>query len=316
MSLPSPALTVPTLSDWEMFYSGPQAYADGVTFGPAPFYWQPKPTGLDMAPMDSGDSKKPRDRGDYPGLNVFAARDLTVTFDVGGSNMGSYATLQSALNALRAVTNTQGNTEYPLWLQLPNFGLVAMMCRVTKRNLPPDLAFSLGNLAQNCAIQFHATDPYFYAAPTLDPSVGLPTPGLGLSFDLSFNLSFGGASGGNTISVDNTGDAPCYPLLTITGPCTNPSVTNLSISGSPTLMFDIVLNAGDQLIIDTDTPQSVTYFASGSSTGSTRMNTLQSGYAWWAIVPGVNVIEFNSQDTSAAAGTLTVDWTSAFSSVV
>ena len=41
----------------------------------------------------------------------------------------------------------------------------------------------------------------------------------------------------------------------------------------------------------------------GSTDGSTRMNTLQSGYAWWAIVPGVNVIEFNSQDTEMADGT-------------
>lgn len=297
-----------------MYYSGPASA--GVVFGPAPFYWQPKPTGLDLPNIRNGDSNQPRSRGDYIGLDVDDARDLTVTFDIGGSNFGSYANLQSALNALRAVTNTQGTTEYPLWLQLPNFGLVAMMCRVRKRNLPPDLTFSLGNLAQNCAIQFHAADPYFYAAPTLDPSVGLPTPGLGFSFNMTFNLNFGGASGGNTISVDNTGDAPCYPLLTITGPCTNPSISNTSMPGNPTLTFDIVLNTGDQLIINTDYPQSVTYFANGSVTGATRMNTLQSGYAWWALPPGVSVISFNSQDITKVNGTLTMDWTSAFSSII
>ena len=314
MSLPSPALTVPTLSDWQLYYAGPAL--SGVTFGPAPFFWQPKPTGLDLPNIRNGDSNQPRSRGDYIGLDVDDIRDLTVTFDVGGSNLGGYASVQAALSALRAVTNTQGTTEYPLWIKLPNFPLSVMMCRVRKRNFPPDLAYSLGNLAQNCAIQFHAADPYFYAAPTLDPSVGLPTPGLGFGFNMTFNLNFGGASGGNTLSVFNTGDVPCYPLLTITGPCLNPSISNTSMPGNPTLTFDIQLSAGDQLLINTDFPQSVTYFADGSNTGSTRMNTLQPGYAWWALPPGQSIIAFNSQDITAVAGTLTVDWTSAFSSIV
>lgn len=314
MSFPSSSLAVPTLSDWQMFYQGPAAV--GISFGPAPFYWKPKPTGLDLPNMRTGDSSRPRTRGQYIGLDVDDARDLTVTFDIGGSSFGSYSNLQGALNALRAVTNTQGTTEYPLWIKLPNLGLMAMMCRVTKRNIQPDLTFSLGNMAQNCIIQFHATDPYFYAAPTLDPSVGLPTPGLGFSFNLSFNFSFGGSSTPNLITVNNLGDAPCYPLLTINGPCLNPSISNTSMTGNPTLTFDIQLLTGDKLIIDLDTPSSATYYASGSLNGASVMNTLQSTYAFWALLPGVNIIAFDSSDTTVVAGTLAMQWSSAYSSVV
>lgn len=300
-----------------MFYQGPAA--TGVTFGPStPFGITKNIAGLDLPNIRNGDSSKPRTRGQYVGLDVDDARDMTLTFDVGpfSSGFGSYGTLEGALSAVRAVTNTQGTTEYPLWVQLPNLGLLAMMCRVRKRNVSPDIVFSAGNMAQGAIIQFHADDPYFYAAPTLNPSVGLPTPGLGFDFALSFAFSFGGASSGNTITVVNAGDAPCYPLCTITGPCLDPSITNLSMPGSPTLTFDIQLLTGAQLIVDLDTPQSATYFAAGSSVGSTAMNTLQPNYAFWALLPGTNVISFNSADTSPVAGTLTMDWSSTYSSVV
>lgn len=315
MSLPSPSLSIPTLSNFQWFYQGPAA--TGITMGPGTPFGFTKFEGIDLPGIRNGDSARPRTRGQYVGLDVDDARDITLTLDVGpfASNFGGYGTLEGALAALRKVTNTQGTTEYPLWVQLPNLGLLAIMARCRKRAIPVDIPFAFGNLAQNVAMQFHATDPYFYASPTLDPSVGLPTPGLGFGFNLAFNFSFGGGSSPNTLTVTNSGDAPCYPQLVITGPCLNPSISNTSMTGNPTLTFDIQLFTGDQFVIDLDL-QSALYTASGSSVAASRLNTLQANSTWWALPPGSNVIAFNSGDTSPAAGTLAVNYSSAYSSVV
>jgi Phage tail protein len=316
MSLPSPTLSVPTLSNYQWFFQG--AAATGVTLGPNTPFGFKKLEGIDLPSIRNGDSARPRTRGQYVGLDVIDARDITLTLDIGplSTNFGGYGTLQGALNALRAVTNTQGTTEYPLWVQLPNFGLVAIMARCRKRSIPVDIPFTFG-LAQNAVVQFHTTDPYFYASPTLAPSVSLPTPGIGFGFlpsGMSFNLSFGGGTTANTVTVTNSGDAPCYPQLVITGPCLNPSISNASLPGNPTLTFDIQLFAGDKFVIDLDM-QSALYTASGSSLASPRLNTLQANSTWWAVIPGTNVVTFNSQDTTAAAGTLALWYSSAFSSV-
>lgn len=270
--------------------------------------------GLDLPNIRNGDSSRPRTRGQYVGLDIMDFRDTTLTLDV-GPPFGTYSNLAGALAALRAVTNTQGTTEYPLWLQMPNIGLLVTMCRCRKRNIPVDIVFSNGSLAQNVSLQFRSSDPYWYSSPTLDPSAGLPGPAGGFTFPLTFPLTFGAGVAPNTLTAINTGDAPCYPQLVISGPCLAPSMTNLSMPGVPTLVFDIQLFAGDELVVDLDM-QSAMYFPSGSSVGQTALATLEPNSNWWALLPGTNIIGFNSSDPILDTGTLTVNWASAFSSVV
>lgn len=270
--------------------------------------------GLDLPNVRNGDSSRPRTRGQYVGLDVLDFRDITLTMDV-GPPFATYSTLEGALSALRAVTNTQGTTEYPLWLQMPNLGLLVTMCRCRKRNIDVDIAFSAGSLAQNISLQFHATDPYWYSSPTQDPSAGLPGPAGGFTFPLSFPLTFGAGVSPNTLTAVNAGDAPCYPQLVITGPCLEPAISNTSMPGVPSLTFDIQLFAGDELVIDLDL-QSAMYYPAGSTVGQTALATLLPNSNWWALLPGTNIIAFDSSNPALDTGTLTVNWASAFSSVV
>lgn len=270
--------------------------------------------GLDLPNIRNGDSSRPRTRGQYIGLDIMDFRDTTLTMDV-GPPFGGYSNLTGALAALRAVTNTQGTTEYPLWLQMPNLGLLVTMCRCRKRNIPVDIVFSAGSLAQNVNLQFHSTDPYWYSSPTLDPATGLPGPAGGFSFPLTFPLTFGAGNTPNTVTAVNAGDAPCYPQLVITGPCHSPSFANTSMPGNPTLAFNITINTGDELVVDLDM-QSALYYPAGSSVGQTALATLAPNSNWWALLPGTNIIAFYSSNPSVDTGTLTVNWASAFSSVV
>lgn len=230
--------------------------------------------------------------------------------------MGSYQNLQAALDAIIAATNTadNGNVEYPMFVQFPNRPLLGIMARARKRNFTPTLAMSLGSMAKDYTIQLHATDPFFYSQ-TQTNSVGLPTPLGGFTFNFTFNLSFGGGSNPGILTLVNAGDVECYPQLTITGPCTYPSITNLSVAGSPVIQFGVTMATGDSLVIDTDLKTAV-YTPSGSSSSFSVMSTIQQGWNWWSMPPGTNQIQFASTDVTSVAGTLSVEWASAYSSAI
>lgn len=297
MSLPPPTLPVPTLSNDQLSFQG-------VTLGASTPFGLKKLEGLEKTDVRSGNTERPRTRGAFVGTNLLKTRTITASLDV-GPPFGSYSNLPGALAALRKASSTEGTTEYPLWVQLPGFPLVCAMARVIKKSLPYDVSADLGQLIQGGSIQWEATDPYLYAAPSTAPSVGLPGPTGGFAFPLGFNLSFGGAATPNQLSIQNTGNVECWPVLVITGPCLNPSVQQLSIAGSPTLSFQISLNAGDRLVVDCD-EQSILYYPSGQSVGAAYPNILGSGSTFFSLLQGTNLIAFNSQDTSLASGTLAV----------
>ena len=306
MSLPSPNLSVPTLAVDQAQFQGPQGT---ITFGATtPWEWT-KVEGIGKPKVRSGNTPRPRVRGSFVGLNLLDVRTITFTLDI-GPPFGSYTNLKGALTAMRSAISTEGTTEYPLYIQLPNYPLLACMARVTGFDPPYDFAADIGGqgtgLMKGIPLQFEAVDPYFYATPTIAPTVGLPTPGLGFSFPITFPLSFGGGTTANQVNVLNNGNVPCYPTLVITGPCLNPSVQNLSITGGPTLFFNIQLNSGDTLTVDCD-QQTIMYTPSGSTTGSPYSQILSAGSTFFTLTPtGYNTIAFNSQDTSAVAGTLAV----------
>lgn len=248
--------------------------------------------------------------GDYAtsGFQWSGTRGQSSSTPIAGwGRYGSYGNLAGSLAALRSAVSTEGSTEYPLWIQLPNFPLVACMARVVQKVDPKyDVTADIGGLIRQIPIGFEATDPYFYSAPTVATTIGLPTPGIGFTFPITFNWSFGGGSSANMASITNAGNVPCWPVLVITGPCLNPTVSNLTVTGNPTLSFNATLNAGDMLIVDCDMA-TILFVPSGSSVASPEPNILMPGSTFFGIPPGGNsILAFNSQDTSPAAGTLTV----------
>lgn len=308
MSLPSPLLSVPAPLVDQLVYNNVFIGGTGTPFN------LKKLEGLEKPDVRSGNTDRPRTRGAFVGLNLLKTRTITLTLDV-GPPFGTYSTLAGALAALRAACSTEGVTEYPLWLQMPGLPLVACMARVIKTSFPWDITADIGHLLQGATIQFEATDPYFYSAPTLASSVGLPTPGVGFTFPLTFNWSFGGGSTANQVTVTNSGDVPCWPVLVITGPTLNPTVQNLSIAGSPSVTFGIQLNVGDQLVVDCDM-QSVVFYPSGSTVGAPYPQILQAGSTFFSLPPGNSTVSFNDQSTSPEAGTVAIWNASAYSALL
>lgn len=291
MAFPASTVTPPSLSNWQCYFNGASF---GIPNGPFAFYPIDGLTG--NATIKFSDTQRPRDQGEFPGLDLYGGRDFTMQTDV----VSDGTSVQHALETLGTALQVGGTTEMPFYIQLPNLPLLVTMARCRKWAYPINLSYGAG-LVSPVNMAFHSTDPRLYTAPTNTASCGLPTPGIGFSFNITFNLSFGGGTGGNTVTVINTGNFEMRPLVTIAGPCLNPTIANGSISGNPSLTFDIQLNTGDTLAVDLDAH---TATLNGSSS---RLNTLQPGFTWWNLPANTtSVISFNSQDTSSVAGTMTV----------
>ena len=283
--------------------------------------------GIGKPPLVVTDTQRDLDQGQFVGIDVRAGRTITAQFGVTPDlSNGPDSSLQDALDELGYVFAPVGNTEYPLFLALPGGRLRACMARLRRMDYKIDPAYvGLGSGVESLGtgpskgmavvtIEWHASDPRWYDTPTLDPTIGLPTFSTGIGFPIDFPVSFGTGSSAGVLTVVNDGPVEMRPRLIFTGPLTTPQASNASIDGNPTLKFNVTLAAGDTLTVDTDW-HTVTLETAGSSTPTSRVDTLVAGSTWWNLPPGPSTLQFTSGDSASTPGTMTVEYASAWDAI-
>lgn len=319
MAFPSPSLSPPALSLYQLSYRG---LAFGGIDNTQP-YQIIKLDGIGNPESASGDAQRPLDQGEFAGFDVTKGRDVTLEQGVRADGVS----LDHARQALEDVMTVTGNTEYPLYLRLPS-GVFACMARPRRHNPPPIDLMTVQAGGGVALSQWHATDPRWYAAPTKQAVVGLPEnqsglslggPGSGISFGgAGSGISFGGGYVGGLVNVLNAGRYEMRPVLVFAGPCINPIATNLSLPGAPSIGVEVTLGVGDLLTIDTDI-RSVLLQTAGTSGGASRREQIMAGSTWWSIEgitesnpTGLNLIEFTTADPAKVSGTLTIQSADAY----
>jgi hypothetical protein len=302
VSVPLPEAP-PSLEPWQISYGG---LAFGGYIQDATYQLQEYPEGIDIPDYVTGDVQRAIEQGEYAGVDLSPGRNIAIKQLV---QAATEAELDEARQALSGVMVPQGPTEQPLYLQLAS-GLWVSMARPRKHKAVIDASTLVGKGTVFASL-FHATDPRWYSSPTQTTTVGLPEPSGGLAYPFAYPATYTGSGVGGLVTCENAGPMYMYPRVTFTGPCTNPRAANLTLPGAPAIGFNQTLNPGDTLTIDMNW-RSVILTTAGSSEGSSRRNAEQPGNAWWSL-PGktMSVIEFTSEDTSYAAGTMTVEWASA-----
>lgn len=237
--------------------------------------------------------------GSVPGEDYLGSRIFTVEFDLQDETSSSLSTKMSTLTeAFQASVD-----EEVIAFQIPGVagGVKAQVSgRVRRRAVPVNLQFAYGHA--EAAFQIDCTDPRIYSQAENTGNVGLASTGGGMSFNATFDLSFGAVSTGGNLNVTNDGDTDAPAVLRIDGPCTSPTVEN--VTQGKTLEFDITLSASEYLEIDTENR---TVLLNGTAS---RYSTLVSTSRWWDLAPGVNALDFRA--ATATAATLTVTWRDAW----
>jgi hypothetical protein len=310
MTFPSPALSAPALANYQLQYNG-------LAMGPGTPYRITNIAGLDLPNMRGGDVAYPRDHGEQIGLDLMAGRDVTIDLQV----VSDGTSLQHALAAFATAFGPAGTTEAPLYVQLPNLPLLAMMCRPRQRSVPITLeGYTVAGVA-SVAVQVHATDPRLYSAPSTSTTVGAPVPLGGLTFPVTFPATFGGGSATADIFATNAGNVEMRPILVITGPCTDPKIVNdqtgWSLQFANPAETGFTLSTGDTLTVDLMS-HSVLYLVNGTTIPTAVRSWVVPGSVWpnatsiAGLEPGSNTIQFSTADAGGVAGTLTLEYASAY----
>jgi hypothetical protein len=286
--------TVPTLSPWQMNFN------NALSLGPGTNLELTGLEGIDMPAVRSGDAGRARDHGAFAGLDLMGEREVIIKGDLHNLTGTFSEAWQECANA----TVPGGTIQYPLFLNTATWGTLSTLVRVRKRQMPVEITFTLGNLAKVMFL-FAGTDPRWYG-PTQQRSVKPPASVGGFTWPLKWNLKWGGGGYTGALSVTNAGNIETRPILTVEGPCTNPSIQNATAPGGPTLTFGLTLLAGETLVIDTDMHTAILY-SSGSTAGSARAGLLTAGSKWWTLEPGTSTIQFLGSE-----GALTVEYASAW----
>jgi hypothetical protein len=278
---------------------------NGYTFGVGGDLQLVSETGLRSLPaIRQGDASKPRFDGSFAGPNYMDERIVQMTLSLVGQNTSvPYETVIA--NAAAAFQPQSDPTQlstfqfmYPGWSNARQ-----VTGRITKSGFPVDANY-VYHFIQQFGLEFTCPDPLIYDTVLQTVTTGLPSPTAGLGFNVSFNASFGASSGGS-MSVTNSGNYPTAPVFTITGPCTNPSIT-LTSTGQ-FFGLNLSLGASDSLVIDMGAR--TVYL---DSTGE-RFNAITTGSSWFTIPVGTWSIGVASSDSAAVTATFTVAFRNAWS---
>lgn len=111
----------------------------------------------------------------------------------------------------------------------------------------------------------------------------------GYVYPVTYPIASDAATGGN-LSALNVGNANAKATVTLHGPLTTPTITNVTLDRSVT--FTLTLASGDTLEIDMDKKTAI-------KNGTTNvMDKVGDNPKWWGIAPGTNEIRLASGSTA------------------
>ena len=147
-------------------------------------------------------------------------------------------------------------------------------------------------------------DPRKYSTIPLTATATLPAPVINpLTLPVTLPIGFPGSVPpiDSAVTCVNSGTIETRPVITVSGPITNPSVVN-AVTAQAITFTGLELASTDQLIISTDARQA---YLDGVFTPA----DIDSG--WWTLTPGETQV-FLTGENFSGGGSITVAWSSAW----
>lgn len=268
------------------------------------------------------DEDVPDGDGSIPGFSYVSGKTVGITFTMvdpaGGMEAGLASLTRNWQNltdpgaaALRAgdylLAITQGTTPTSaLQVQLPGRAVPLLAIgRPGKLDVPVDTNYQYGYI--EVPAEWSVPDGLTYDATVNGVTANLPQATSVASFPLAFPINWGTSSGGQLTAV-NAGNYPAKPVFVITGPVTNPKITDTTTG----LFFklNLTLQRGDTVTVNM---QSRVVRLNGAN----RNNAVDPSSTFLSVPPGGSSLSFSSSDSTnpAPGGQLTVLTLNTYSTV-
>ncbi|MBG0853217.1 phage tail family protein [Streptomyces spinoverrucosus] len=252
----------------------------------------------DLPEYDTGDADHPTAHGAWPGARYAKPRK------VGGTvhTVPSANSAEASLTATRILRQALLLGDEERWLAVRLHGeTLAVRARISQRVLAADRTYATQGVSR-ASVQWYATDPRRYSVTEHTAVTGAPQPESGLTWPLTWPLYWGEAASTGDVTAANGGSAPTHPVLTFTGPCAGPTVTDRTTARR--LRYQITLAAGDELVVDT---AAGTVTLNGTASRRHTAAADSSPEELFAFEPGRAQLAFRP-DTHEAGARMTVRW--------
>jgi hypothetical protein len=272
--------------------------ADGtsVSFNDGGVFILDDVTGFDSPNVRQSIAELPEADGAVAGNFYFGARPVTMR---GQIYAGTAALRNAAVVQLqRALRGLRSNVT--LYSQAS--GLPAMQAEARLDNLRVT-----GGYVKQFQIALICPDPRMYSQALNDESGVGSVATSGAPFPLDFPIPFGGGTGAvTTVNATNAGNFPALPVIRVTGPASDPHVTNLT-TGQEFWLDDVSL-ADSSAWVEVDAAAHTVTDQSGTNLYSSLRFPDSD---WIDLIPGANELELRHADTGTTA-VLTVTWRDAW----
>lgn len=222
--------------------------------------------GLYDADIRSSSQPKSVDHGSYISARFFDEKKIVISGHVHSEEQANFSSEVAALR--RAFVPV--DAILPLTFKLPGETERLVYCLPQKRRMPQDTDFIQNKLAK-WTVELLAGDPRVYS------TVEKLLAGAGIA--------------------SNEGDFSTLPIITISGPSTNPLITNTTTGESIQVMKTLI--AGQVLVLDFPAK-------TVKLDGVSVYDSLGSGFSWFPLRPGDNAI------TVSGGGTFETRWRDAW----
>ncbi|MEW2393073.1 hypothetical protein AB0933_32400 [Streptomyces venezuelae] len=254
------------------------------------------------------DVEPPGEDGLWLGADYYGGRIIRI--DAAVKNPGNAGAVLDTLAALQDEADTaamrgQGGTTMTLRLKLPGRPVRTTYGRL--RKCEPDLTQLIHGYVP-LDLEFHTTSHLFYddEAQSTSMPLGSLTEG-GMTFPLQFPFTIHGdpSAIGRPGYLEVDGTRETWPLLRVTGPCANPTITHVTTGRSLTVLT--TLAAGEWVEIDTRPGWRTVLRENGGGAPLSPASRIDQ----FVLTPGLNEIRWTATDNTLTS-TLAVTWWPAY----
>lgn len=228
---------------------------------------------------------------------LYDGRQITLQGYVLASTSAAYEAARRTLQGAVAISKDSSNKIQPHTLKFTTMDDLAVQCDVYVKNLQMRVDNLIGG---EFFLDLYAPDYQLYSQSAASASL---TRTVGGGFVLPVVLPIiSAASTGGTATATNNGTAESFPTVTISGPMTNPIITNSTLNRY--VQLNLTINTGEQVVIDMKNKTIV-------KDGQSVMQNKVAGSQFWWLNPGDNVLRVQSSSGSDA-GTVQVSFRHAY----
>lgn len=254
-------------------------------------------SGLGLPPLRTSSGNYSGRDGGFVGAQFYSGRLISMTGRIFAPDVTTLDTIRAQLSAalssgsVTMYVTTNAGKQYLLNCYLDSL----------------DLPIQKAPLQQTFKISLIAADPYIYDNSTAG---AMSTPlqlavGGGVTWPISWT-PVTWAPGAQPAVVNNTGQLTIFPVITLTGVMSSPTIKNVTTSQFFTIS-GLTTNPGDQVVIDM-------YNRTVLLNGGSILPYVTTSSTWWGLIAGnnsVNLTTNNSTDTVTG----TISWRAAYRSL-